>query len=532
MSHILFERTVCAAPDGTVLVSEFSETISHEVVGLVGRNGCGKSTVLHMAMGDLAPISGRVRVDGTAALLQQGGFEDGASVAQALGVHEQLAIQRRLDKGAAKDDDYERVDWTLLARVDEAVASCGLADIDLNRAVETMSGGERNRLKIAALLMRKPDILLLDEPTNDLDAAGRAMIYDLLDRWHGPMLIASHDRDLLERVDRIIELSPTGAFSVAGGWSAFEEARNQARAQAERAVAVAKGEEAAARRAQQKVSERHEQRERQGRQSAARRDRSKLEINAQKESAQSTSARNRHQGSEKVVQAQKALRRAQAEVARLTPIAITLPTCGLKRDQVVAKARGLVCKRGGRRLFGPLDFTIIGPQRVLLQGPNGSGKSSLVRLLAGQQDPTEGQVEVKASNVALLDQHLDLLSWDETALQAMQRHNPALTDREAHAALARYGFRSFWSQRAVGELSGGERVRLALACLFSRSETPSLLILDEPTNHLDIASIEMLEAAIADYNGAVICCTHDERFKAKIACDHTLVIGAEVSLAD
>lgn len=531
MSHILFDRTVCAAPDGTVLVPEFSQTVSHEVVGLVGRNGCGKSTVMRMVIGDLAPASGGVRVDGTVAYLRQGGFDDGASVAEALGVDQQLAIQGRFDKGTAKAEDYERVDWTLLARIDEVVASCGLAEIDLACRGDTMSGGERNRLKIAALLMQSPDILLLDEPTNDLDAAGRAMIYDLMERWDGPMLIASHDRDLLERVDRIIELSSIGAFTVAGGWSAFEEARNQARAQAERAVADARSEEAAARRVHQKANERHEQREKQGRRSAARRDRSKLEINAQKESAQSTSARNRNQGAEKVAQAREALRRAEAEVARLTPISIILPKCGLQRDQKVVSARGLVCERGGRRLFGPLDFTITGPKRVLLQGPNGSGKSSLVRLLAGQEDPTDGQVDVPTSNVVVLDQHLDLLSSDETALQAMQRHNPALSDQDAHAALARYGFRAQWSQRVVGELSGGERVRLALACLFSRPEPPSLLILDEPTNHLDIASIEMLEAAIAEYDGTVILCTHDQRFRTNMACDHILEIITTTDLA-
>ncbi|MEM7701012.1 MAG: ABC-F family ATP-binding cassette domain-containing protein [Pseudomonadota bacterium] len=525
MSHILFDRAVCAAPDGTVLVPEFSETISHEVVGLVGCNGCGKSTALRMIVGDLTPTSGSVRVDGAAALLQQGGFDDGANVAQVLGVDEQLAIQSRFERGEAQAVDYERVDWKLLGRVDEVVAACGLADVDLTRAVNTLSGGERNRVKIAALLMRAPDILLLDEPTNDLDTAGRAMIFDLMERWDGPMLIASHDRDLLERVDRIIELSPTGAFSVVGGWSAFEEARTQAYARATRAAAIAKSEEAAARRAQQKASERHQRRERQGRQSAARRDRSKLEINAEKESAQSTSARHRKQGQEKVAQTQEALRQAEAEVARLTPIAIALPSCGLKRDQVVVKARGLVCERGGRRLFGPLDFTIAGPRRVWLKGPNGCGKSSLVRLLDGREDPAEGDVDVNASSVAVLDQHLDLLGSGETALKAMQRHNPALTDREAHAALARYGFRARWAQRVIGELSGGERVRLALACLFSRSEPPSLLILDEPTNHLDIASIEMLETAITDYDGAVICCTHDERFKAKLACDCILDIG-------
>lgn len=525
MSHVLLDRVVLAAPDGSMLVPEVTATIAHEAVGLVGRNGCGKTTLMRAIAGDIAPLSGSINLDGVPALMHQGPFPEGTSVAQALGVEAQLEIQSRFESGSPLEADFDAVDWDLSAQLNQAMSVCGLEALDLARKVEQLSGGERNRLKIAAQLIRQPDILLLDEPTNDLDADGRAFVYSLLESWEGPIFVATHDRELLENVDRIIELSPLGTFCVSGGWDVFEEAREAERERAKHAFEKAHAEVASAKKAHQASVERQQSRDRQGRQSAMRRDHSRLEINAKKERAQVTSARNRAFGADRLEQAARAHEKAASHVAKVTPIRIELPRSQLSASRVVLEAKGLCAKAAGRQLFGPLDLTILGPERILIRGPSGSGKSTLARMLSGIDKPAIGSVEIDKASVGLLDQHLELLHPEETVLQAMQRLNEALNPNALHIALARFGFRSVWGDRIVASLSGGEKVRLALACLFSGETAPHALVLDEPTNHLDIASIEMLEEALKSYDGAIICITHDKRFSESLRPHRFLDLG-------
>lgn len=524
MAHLLFDSVAFNAPDGTQLVCEFSASVSHETVGLVGRNGSGKSTLLRAIAGDLAPSSGSISIDGTAAVMRQESFPVGTSVADALGVADQLGMLERFELGAPQEADFERIDWTLTSRIEVVLSSLGLETNDLSRTMESFSGGERNRLKLAAMLLEEPDILLLDEPTNDLDADARKAVFAILEQWSGPALVASHDRELLERMDRIIELSSVGAFSVTGGWSQFEAARDAERLRAKAALERAEANEQSARRAQQSQIERQEQRNRQGRKSAAQRGTSKLEINAQKERAQSTTARNAGAGKERVTEASKTVAKARSDVARITPIAINLPACGLTQGQITVQAEGVSCERGGKPLFNPIDLTIAGPDRVLIAGHNGSGKSSLLKVLAGQAEPDAGLVKVDPAAIGFLDQHLELLKDSETALDAIRRRNSGMNPHEAHGALATFGFRANTAKREVAQLSGGEKVRLALACLFSGKVVPRLLLLDEPTNHLDIESIEMLEEALAQYDGAIILSTHDTRFRDRVAPERTIVL--------
>ena len=261
---VILDSISLATPDGRPLFDGLTLALLRERIGIVGRNGCGKSTLLRLIAGDIEPAAGSVHRAGSIGMLAQLADER-LTVAQALGVADDLARLRRLERGEGSLDDAAEADWTLESRIEEALAETGLPALPLDRPVASLSGGERTRVALARLLIEAPDLLLLDEPTNNLDADGRAAVAQLLARWQGGCVVASHDRALLEHVDRIVELTPVGVTVFGGGWSAFAEARDAARARAEADLDRASDALRNAERSVQKAKEKKARRDKAGR---------------------------------------------------------------------------------------------------------------------------------------------------------------------------------------------------------------------------------------------------------------------------
>ena len=228
-ASVILDSISLSTPDGRPLFDGLTLALGRERTGLVGRNGCGKSTLLRLISGETEPSRGRIHRNGSIGVLAQH-IDERLDVAQALGVDDALARLQRLERGEGSPDDAEDADWTLEGRIAAALVDTGLPALPLHRPIATLSGGERTRVALARLLIEAPDLLLLDEPTNNLDADGRTAVADLLAQWQGGAIVASHDRELLERVDRIVELTPVGVTVFGGGWSAFAEAREATRA--------------------------------------------------------------------------------------------------------------------------------------------------------------------------------------------------------------------------------------------------------------------------------------------------------------
>lgn len=499
-------------PDRRRLFSGLTLAIGAERIGLVGRNGSGKSTLLAAMAGEADPAGGTLLRSGSIAMLRQLPPERGVNVAQALNAEPALARLRRIESGAPVDGDIERADWHIEARLQAALADAGLFPLALDRSVDTLSGGERTRLGIAALLLKEADLILLDEPTNNLDADGRRAIAALLERWQGGAVVASHDSTLLEQMDRIVHLAPEGVSVTGGGWSDFVAERDAARQRAETALDRAQRKVREAGHAARKAEEKQARRDRIGRARRARRADPKMLLDAQQQRAERTAGRGDALADRKADEAEAELEEARDKLAVHTPLSMAIPETGLPPNRELLAFDGVTCRIGDRRLFGPLRFSIRGPERVAVTGQNGSGKTSLLRIATGALPPEAGTVRRAEGRLAFLDQHLGFLRGDETLLATMRRINPHMTRHEAYAALARFAFRNIWAERLVGSLSGGERIRLALACVLSRPQTPQLLMLDEPTNHLDIESTEELERALCAYDGAILCVSHDAAF--------------------
>ena len=423
-----------------------------------------------------------------------------------------LARLRRLERGEGSLDDAAEADWTLPTRLEAALAETGLPALPTDRRLASLSGGERTRVALARLLIEAPDVLLLDEPTNNLDADGREAVAELLARWRGGVVVASHDRALLERVDRIVELTAVGVTVFGGAWPAFAQARDAARARAAADLSRASDALRHAERAVQEAKEKKARRDKLGRAARAKGGESRMFLDAEKQRAENSGSREGHIADRLIESRAEALEEARARVEVLTPLSILLPKTGLPGSRELVAFKDVAMAYGERRLFGPLSFEIRGPERIAIRGANGAGKTTLLRLITGQLEPSAGEVRRLTDRIAVLDQHVGLLHPEQTILDNLRRLNPGLSDNEAHAALARFAFRNRAALQVAGTLSGGERLRAGLACVFARPQPPLLLLLDEPTNHLDLASIEVLETALSAFDGALIAVSHDQRF--------------------
>lgn len=524
MPFLTLDSVSAATPDQRLLFSNLSLSLASERVGIVGRNGAGKSTLLAFAAGLTEPAAGAVSCTGRVGLLRQVQPTE-ETLAAALGVESALACLGRIEQGIASEADLLEADWTLPERVSAALADVGLAGFDLDRPAHTLSGGERTRAGLARLLIDAPDFLLLDEPTNNLDAAGRELVARLLARWKGGALVASHDRALLDGMDKILHLSAVEVKLYAGGWSAFFSAREQERQQAESALSRAESALRQTRQNTQRQSEKKARRDRAGRLHAASGSNSKLLMDARQDRSERTDGRDSRLADRQLQQAETALQHARAKVEVLTPLRIDMPRTHLPASRLLLAFDEVTLEREGRRLFGPLSFTVQGPERLALTGPNGSGKTSLLKLITGELAPTSGQVHRPDRPAALLDQHVNLLDPERDLVENLLRHHPAQDTNTAHAHLARFAFRNRDALRPARTLSGGERLRAGLALALAGLLPPQLLLLDEPTNHLDTDAIETLEAALQDFDGALIVVSHDTHFLNAIGITRTLVLG-------
>ena len=289
-AFITLNSVSLTTPDARPLFDGLTLSVGQERTGLVGRNGCGKSTLLSLLAGDVSPASGTVQRAGRVGRLEQVPDET-LSVAEALGVAVGLECLKRLAAGEGSVADAAEADWTLEARLAEALSQTGLPEMDMDRAMRTLSGGERTRVMLARLLLAAPDVLLLDEPTNNLDTDGRTAIGDLMARWKGGVVVASHDRALLEHVDRIVELTPVSVTVFGGGWSAFKAARDAARARAEAELDRAGSELKRTERDAQAAREKQDRRDKTGRAARARGDAPKMLLDARAQRAEATRAR-------------------------------------------------------------------------------------------------------------------------------------------------------------------------------------------------------------------------------------------------
>jgi ATPase subunit of ABC transporter with duplicated ATPase domains len=513
-----------STPDGRTLFSNLDLSFGSDRTGLVGRNGVGKSTLLKLVAGDLPAASGTVSVNGSVGMLRQiVQVQPEETVADLFGASGALEILRHAEAGEATAEEVASADWTLEARIASALARAGLEALPDTR-LAALSGGQRTRAALAALIFREPDFLLLDEPTNNLDRDGRMAVIDFLADWRAGAIVVSHDRELLETMDVIVELTTLGAVSYGGNWSHYRQRKALELAAAEHDLADAERRVAEVARNAQVTVERKARRDHAGKKKAAKGDMPRIVAGGLKQRSEMTSGENARLAESRRVQALADAAAARDRIEILQSLSVSLPPTGLPANRTVLRMDAVAAGyQQMKTVIRDLSFAIIGPERIAVTGPNGSGKTTLLALIAGLVEPWAGKVSVMTT-MSMLDQRVSLLDPSLSIRDNFRSINPSSDENTCRAALARFMFRADAALQSVSTLSGGQLLRAGLACVLGASP-PALLILDEPTNHLDIDSIAAVEAGLRAYDGALLVVSHDETFLGNIGISRRLELS-------
>ncbi|HCM9213365.1 TPA: ABC-F family ATP-binding cassette domain-containing protein [Enterobacter roggenkampii] len=520
-SFILHQVT-CQFPTGDTLFGPLNLTLEPSLCALVGRNGSGKTRLLRLLAGLDEPATGHIERFGSHVwVAQQHVISSQTTLAELLGYDAIFAARKRIDSGDYQPDDLALLDgyWGIAERLSEAFINAKLPPFDPDKPAGELSGGERIRALLCGAFTAEADFMLLDEPTNHLDRQGRAWFYDQLSRYQGGVLVASHDRELLAQVPRILELSASGLHSYGGNYADYQAQRD-----AEQQAARAALEHAATERKRTRARMQKEHDDSQRRSAKTLRTVDTLNIASFERVKYKGAAKERigtwkKQHSEQNEALNAAVSRARERVEDDNPVMFTLPGSQIPEGKQVLVLEDLVLQHVP---VPPLNWRMDGPMRVALKGPNGCGKSTLLKTLLGEVAPRSGSCKVSVS-CAYLDQHLSRLDLSQSVMTHLNLSHTPLEEGVLRTRLAQLQLGADKVMLPLAALSGGERLKAALACVLWRAEATQLLLLDEPTNHLDLASVQAIEAALAGFPGALLVVSHDEAFLSGLTLTHALV---------
>ena len=514
-------------PDDTPVFQDLSFTVGSGRTGLVAPNGAGKSTLLKLIAGELRPGAGSVSVAGTLGYLPQSlPLTGDLTVAEVLGVAAIIAAIDAVESGDVDEKHFTTIgdDWDVEERTRAQLDRLGLADLTLDRSLRTLSGGQVISLGLAAQLLKRPDVLLLDEPTNNLDLDARHRLYDALEDFNGCLLLVSHDRALLDRMERIAELDRGELRFYGGNFTGYEEAVRAEQEVAEKNVRSAEQDLKREKREMQQARERAERRQSNAARNLKNAGLPRIFAGNMKRGAQESAGRAGQLHADRVSEAKARLDEAGRSLRDEQRITLDLPDTSVPAGRNLFVGEQLRVRLGDKDVFTGqgIDLIIRGPERIALTGANGAGKSTLLRLLNGDLTPQSGEIKRADGRIAYLSQRLDLLNPDRTVEQSLAAFAPSLIHTRRMHLLAQFLFSGNRIHLPVAALSGGERLRATLACVLYAEPAPQLLLLDEPTNNLDLASVGQLEAALNAYEGAFIVVSHDEKFLNEIGIQRRL----------
>lgn len=515
-------------PNQDFLFEQLSLTVNaQEKIALIGNNGVGKSTLLKLITQEIYPSSGQISTHSIPYYIPQNLNQfDECTIAQVLGIDQKLIALEEILKGSVDENHYMQLndDWMIEEKSQAALNNWNLPNIALKQPLKQLSGGEKTKVFLAGLHIHHPELIILDEPSNHLDREGRSLLNKFLATSKATILLISHDRELLNRVDKIAELSKNGIQLYGGNFDFYKNQKDQEIqrlyqevSHSEKTLKQAKEKEIESLHRQQKLNAR-------GKKKQEKAGVSRIMMNTLRNKAEQSSSKLQSVHEEKIDSTKQKLSDLRAAIPEIDQMNFSFLTADMHRGKIVVDAQDINYAYAQNNLWkAALTFQIRVGDRLLIRGLNGSGKTTLVQLILQKIEATAGKLTSQIKNYIYMDQDCSQLNKDCSVYEQAQQYNDSLLpEHEIKIRLHRFLFDQESWNKSVDVLSGGERMRLMLCCMTISNIQTDLIILDEPTNNFDLQNIEILQAAIAAYNGTLLVISHDSNFLEQLRIDQVI----------
>lgn len=530
MSHpsILIHRLHYQIPNTAIAWKDINLSFVAGKTAIVGKNGVGKTTLLHILQGSLQPSQGSVVRHGSCMYLPQHNPQSQAqiTVADALGVSGILAALTRIGAGSVHPEDFNTVGthWDITDKIQQACQRFNFWPLDLDAPLKQLSCGQQTKVLLAKIAIFNPDIILLDEPSNHLDQQSRQILYDFITHSSALMVIVSHDRCLLEHMHNIIEINAHGFQHYSGNYQQFLQKKQQQQQIDQKNLQDAKNDLQQRQRQAQQNREAHQRRKGRGRQQLLSGKTDKLTSRHKQGRSEKSHQRITHIAQQRQQQQLTQVASAQDAIEVEKRFDLRVHCQAEAKSKQIIEIIDLYFKypKSSKQLFNHFNLLLKAGSRTAICGNNGCGKSTLLQLINSQLQADSGTINIYTNDVAYLDQQVSLLKPQLTVLENYLHYHPQTSIQHAYTACASAGFPNQKAQQRAASLSGGERMRAGLSITLLAHTPPQLILLDEPNNHLDLNTQFVLEQALQKYQGTLLVVSHDPYFLRQIAIDRYL----------
>lgn len=522
MSIISIQDFSYQHPDRVELFDHINLQINKgQKVALIGKNGTGKTTLLQIINNH--ELHNKVEVNEKVYEIPQHIEKyDDKTISDILQISDKLKALHAILEGDTNSVNFDILndDWEIETKAKLALERWNLSNFPMNIPLSQLSGGERVKVFLAGIELLKPELIIMDEPTNHLDYFARKKLYEEIKKTNSTLLIVSHDRQLLNQLTDIYELSRSEIKYYKGNFDLYVEQKEIERQALIRQLESKQQEIKNSEKVMQQVAERRQRQESRSGVQAAKKSLPRIVSGNRRREAERTTAKLSDKHENKLTSLKESLFELHNKIENTKNLKLRLQNSTLYTGKILVEAKDINYVYNEEKLWKEnLDFTIYSGDRLLIKGNNGSGKTTLIKLLTKCITPTKGILKIADFDYLYLDQNYSLINNTKTVYEQAQSYNNDMPEHEVKMNLARSQLTSNSWDKKCSMLSGGEKLKLSLCSLIVQNKTPDMLILDEPTNNLDIDSMQILTSTVKQYSGSLLVVSHDKYFVEELSLD-------------